>query len=214
MMLAASLTLCLLARLPLRFVFSRLKYPLVFVLLLALALPFVYGETVLVSLGSFSVYREGSLELLKTTAKMASILAVGLVFLGTTTQARTFETMRALGMPASLANMMLACCLYLSEIGGTLTKLRRAARIESPEATRPDSRMLLTIASITRSTLVRSYKRSRRSYQEMVLRGYGSERGQSGRYPDFELNYRDVGALWITLLAIACFIVADIIYYE
>lgn len=205
-MLAVSLGICLLSRLPASFLWRRLRYPGIFVLFLAVVLPLFSGESVLVALGPVSVREEGVLAFLLILSRFASIVVLGLVIFGTETVRTNVEAMRAIGLPRILADMTLFSYRYLDELGETLSKMRRATRLRGFTGNRLRSN-LSTFASLLGSLLVRSHERSERVYDAMVLRGYGVERKRSH---DFRATRADKAAFAFVLLLAAAFVVAEV----
>jgi len=199
-MLAVTLALYAVSRLPFSFLATRLRYPGVFLLMVALILPFLSGDTVLLRLGPLTVRQEGCLELLLIGVRFVSILTVSLVLFGAAPFLTTIKTMRALGLPPVLADMMLLSYRYLFEIADDLGRMETAIKLRGFRARRLSGRGLVTLASLAGSLLVRSYERSERIYQAMILRGYGY--GSSPR-DEFQTRRRDVLALGAALLVAA-----------
>ncbi|MGH3089107.1 MAG: cobalt ECF transporter T component CbiQ [Rubrobacteraceae bacterium] len=204
-MLAISAGLCLLSRLPIKFVRSRLRYPGVFVLFLAVMLPLFSGETALFGVGPVELREEGTLAFALILCRFVSIVLVGLVIFGTATMHTNVEAMRALELPAILADMTLFSYRYLDELGDTLTKMRRATKLRGFEGGRKTPEIL---SSLVGSLLVRSHERSGRVYHAMVLRGYGIEKK---RGHGFKARRADVAGLVSTLLLAAAFVIAQVV---
>lgn len=207
-MLAATAALYVLSRLPVSFLLTRLRAPGFFLLFVAILLPFFSGSTVLVRIGPLALRQEGCLELLPILAKFVSILTVGLVLFGTAPFLTTIKAMRALGLPAILADMTLFSYRYIYEIGNDLQTMETAMGLRGFRARRPGSRTLGVLASLAGSILVRSYERSDRIYKAMILRGYGRA---PRRRDEFQAQPRDVIAAGGVLLVAAGFVVAELI---
>jgi cobalt/nickel transport system permease protein len=208
-MLAATLALYVASRLPFAFLLTRLRYPGFFLLILAFLLPWLSGDTILLRLGPLALRQEGCLELLLIVVKFVSILTLSLVLFGSAPFLTTIKAMRALGLPAILADMTLLSYRYLFEIGGDLQRMQTAMGLRGFHAHRPGRRTLDVLASLAGSILVRSYERSERIYKAMILRGYG----RSDKLPaqdEFQTHRRDVVALGGAMFIAACFVVAEI----
>jgi cobalt/nickel transport system permease protein len=205
-MLAVSLGICILSRLPARFLWRRLRYPGIFVLFLAVVLPLFSGGTEIFGLGPVSIKEEGTLAFLLILSRFASIVLIGLVVFGTAEIRTNIEALRAVGLPSILSDMMLFSYRYLDELGETLSKMRRATTLRGFTGDRLRNN-LSTFASLLGSLLVRSHERSERVYNAMVLRGYGVERKHSH---DFSATRADVAALVFVLVLAAVFVVAEI----
>lgn len=205
-MLAISAGLCALSRLPIKFLCSRLRYPGIFILFLAIVLPLFSGDTALLSLGPVSLKEEGSLAFLLILCRFVSIILVGLVIFGTATMQTNIEALRSLGVPSILADMTLFSYRYLDELGDTLTKMRRATGLRGFSGGRM-RRNLETLASLVGSLLVRSHERSERVYHAMTLRGYGVEKK---RGHGFKARKVDVFALCGVLLLALFFVTLQV----
>jgi len=207
-MLAVTAALYVLSRLPVSFLLTRLRAPGFFLLFVAIMLAFFSGPTVLVRIGPLALRQEGCLELLPILTKFVSILTVGLVLFGTAPFLTTIKAMRALGLPAILADMTLFSYRYIYEIGDDLQTMQTATGLRGFRARRPNGRTLGVLASLTGSILVRSYERSDRIYKAMILRGYGRA---PHRRDEFQAKPCDVIASGGVLLVAAGFVVAELI---
>ncbi|MDY6878460.1 MAG: cobalt ECF transporter T component CbiQ [Chloroflexota bacterium] len=217
--LAASFALYALSSLPLSFLLKRLRFPGFFLLLMAVLLPFLSGQTVLLRVGPLALRQEGCLDLLLLVIRFLSILTTGLVLFGVAPFLTTIKTLQTLGLPAVLADMMLFSYRYIYEIGDDLERMETAMRLRGFRARRSGGGAvaaslggvippLRVLASLAGSILVRSYERSERIYKAMVLRGYG--RATRSR-EDFQVSPRDVAGLVVVLLVAAGFVAAEII---
>jgi cobalt/nickel transport system permease protein len=196
------------SRLPLSFLLTRLRYPGIFLSVVAVLLPFFSGQTVLFHLGPLTLRQEGLLALLLIVVKFVSILTVSLVLFGTAPFLTTIKAMRALGLPPILADMTLFSYRYIFEVGDDLQSMQQAMRLRGFRTHRPDRRTVGALASLAGSLLVRSYEQSERVYKAMVLRGYG----HAPRVPDeFQTRPSDRILLIGVLLLTAGFVTAEIL---
>lgn len=161
------------AQMPLSFLFIRLRYPAAFLLVVVAVLPFVSGQTALAHIGPLTLYQEGSLQALLTAVRFGCILTLSLVLFGSAPLLTTVRTMRALGVPALLTDLMLFFLRYLSDTADLLTTRQRALRLRGLPTRRLSGRLLRAITALTGSMLVQSYERSERIYHAMRIRGYG-----------------------------------------
>ena len=196
-----------LSRLPLLWLLRRLRYPGAFLLIVAVLLPFLSGSTVLMTIGPLSLRLEGCLELLTILAKFLSIVTVGLVLFGTAPFLSTVKAMRALGLPAILADMTLLAYRYLFEIGSDLARMETAMRLRGFRAARLSPGGLGNLAALAGSLLVRSYERSDRVYRAMILSGYGQAGGSIAE--EYQADRRDAVLLAALLLIAGCFVAAE-----
>lgn len=207
-MLAVTIALYTVARLPLFFLWKRLRSPGFFLLMMALLLPFLSGSTVILRVGPLALRQEGLLDTVLIVGKFVSIMTVGLVLFGVAPFLTTIEAMRALGLPPLLADMTLFSYRYIYEIGDDLAMMQTAMGLRGFRARRLGGRSLGVLASLVGSILVRSYEQSERVYKAMVLRGYG----QSSRRRDGNgrVHPRDALTLALVLLVAGGFVAAEI----
>ena len=208
--LGIALVIFLLSRLPFEFLLSRLRYPGVFLLAVAIILPFFSGSTVLMQLGPVAIRQEGMLALTLIVGKFICILTLGLVLFGSAPLLINIKAMRALRLSPILADMMLLTYRYIFELGHDLQTMEIAMRLRNFRARRLSWRGINTLASLSGTLLVRSYEQSERIYKAMILRGYGSLDIASTKVL-FHARYRDRIALLFTLFVAASIVVAEII---
>jgi cobalt/nickel transport system permease protein len=208
-MVMVTVAIYLVSRLPVSFVLRRLRYPSIFLLVVVLVLPFVSGQTILWSLGPLDLRQEGLMAVLLIAIRFLAILTVGLVLFGTTPFFTSIKAMRALGLPAILADMVLLAFRYLHEIGGDLRRMQTSMKLRGFHQSRFSWRGLRIPAWLSGSILVRSYERSEWVYKAMILRGYGQV-----SYAGIELPTRvsDLALLGVFLLVAAGFVAGDILY--
>jgi cobalt/nickel transport system permease protein len=210
-MLAATVALYAVSRLPFPYLLTRLHSPGLFLLAMAILLPFLSGSTVILRVGPLALRQEGCLDLLLVVVKFVSILTTGLVLFDSAPFLTTIKAMRALGLPPILADMTLFSYRYIYEIGDDLETMETAMGLRGFRARHPDGRTLGVLASLAGSILVRSYEQSERVYKAMVLRGYG----RSPRLPDdYPARPWDVVALCLALIVAAGFVAAEILLRE
>lgn len=161
------------ARLPLRLLAVRLRYPGIFLLGVVLVVPWVVGETPLLQVGPLVLYREGLYQTVLIVGRFGCILALSLVLFASVPVIETVRTLRALGVPALLADIALLFSRYLADTAAFLATMQRAARLRGLQTRRLNWRLLQTLAALTGSMLVQSVERSERVYLAMRLRGYG-----------------------------------------
>jgi cobalt/nickel transport system permease protein len=195
--------------LPLPYLLARLRAPGAFLLIMAVVLPFLSGPTALYQLGPLTLRLEGCLELVRILVKFVSILTVGVVLFSSGPFLTTIKAMRALGLPAILADMTLLAYRYLFEIGGDLNRMQTATRLRGFGGHRLNARGLAILASLAGSILVRSYERSDRVYHAMMLRGYGQ--APDGVLDEFQQGASDVILTVAALLVAAGFVVGELL---
>jgi len=208
-MVVVTASIYIISKLPASFMLRRLRYPSFFLLVVILILPLVSGETIVMSIGPLDLRQEGLLAVLLIATKFLSILTIGLVLFGTAPFLTTIKAMRALGLPAILADMILLSFRYLHEFGSDLRKMQIAMKLRGFHQHRFSLRSLRIPAWLSGSILVRSYERSEWVYKAIVLRGYGHAPHPRG---EFKTHARDIIALGVFLLLAAGFVAGDILY--
>ena len=208
-MVVVTVTIYSISKLPFSFMLRRLRYPSFFLLVMVLVLPFVSGETIVLSIGPLDLRQEGLLTVLLIATRFLSILTIGLILFGTAPFLTTIKAMRALGLPAILADMILLSFRYLHEFGSDLQKMQISMKLRGFHKHRFSIRSLRIPAWLSGSIMVRSYERSEWVYKAMILRGYGHAPHPRG---EFKTHARDIITLGVFLLIAAGFIVGDILY--
>lgn len=171
-MLAVALAVYALSGMPLGFLLRRLKVPGIFVLVLAVILPFFSGETVLAQVGPVALRLEGSLAMVSIAARFLSIITVATALFASTAMPKLVGAMRALGIPMLLGDLLLFTYRYIFQLGDDMHRARVAARLRGARLDSAGS--LKTTAYIVGSLLVRSHDQAERVLSAMVLRGYGN----------------------------------------
>jgi cobalt/nickel transport system permease protein len=200
------------SRLPLGFLLNRLRYPGLFIAAVVILLPLTAGETVIWRWGWLSLRLEGLEAMGLVVCRFLSILTLGFILLGTTPFLKLIRAMRALRMPAILADMTLLSYRYLFEVADTLTTMQKAMGLrgfgQQQGWLRLRTKTLKQLASLTGSLLIRSYERSERVYKAMRLRGYGQ---LPQRLTDCQpMDFWSIALTGITLTIAISFFVAEI----
>ncbi len=175
-----------LSRLPWVDLARRLRYPGIFILSVVLILPWVSGETLLWHWGGLALRQEGLERMVLVVGRFVAILTLSFVLLGTTPFVTLLKTLRRLGLPVLMADMMLLTYRYLFEVGETLVTMRLAMKLRGFRLAHParfspifkgwrwpDAAAVVPMASLLGTLLLRSYERSEQVYKAMKLRGYG-----------------------------------------
>ena len=206
----------LLSNLPLSFLWSRLRYPGWFILAAIILLPFVAGDTIIFTWGTISLKAEGLWTSLIIFVRFFCIFTISLVLFGTAPFLTSIKAMRSLGLPQVIVDMTLLAYRYLEELGNMLTTMQRAIKLRGFKYQQFNRRNLKILAQLTGSLLVRSYERSTRVYQAMILRGYGYKSTRSPEKNKCEktlnqLNVLDFIATFLTVMIAISLIIAEII---
>ncbi len=211
-MILVTITLLLFSKIPGSFILARLRYPSLFLFIVVISLPFISGSDVLFSVGPFEINQEGTEAALLISVRFFSILTLGLILFGTAPLLTSINAMRALGLPAILADMTLLTFRYLFEIGNYLHQMETALRLRGFQARRFSRRGFGTLAWLGGSILVRTYERSEWVYKAMIMRGYGQD--INFKQSAFKSNPRDYLSLGVFILISGGFITAQIMIPE
>jgi cobalt/nickel transport system permease protein len=207
-MVLVTAAIYIISRLPARFILRWLRFPSFVVLLIVLTLPFIAGETVLVSLGPLALHQEGLLAALLITVRFICIVTVGITLLATTSLFNSIKAMRSLGLPLIMSDMALLTFRYLHELQQDLSRMLTSMRLRGFRQHSFSPVGLRTFAWLSGSLLVRSYERSEWVYKAMILRGYGQPFSPR---EDYQTRYADVLMLCAIVLVAAAFVAGDIL---
>ncbi|MEL6403886.1 MAG: cobalt ECF transporter T component CbiQ [Chloroflexota bacterium] len=173
-MLVATVIVFAISRLPFTFLLSRLRYPGIFLGSLIVILPLFTGETEIFRLGFLSIQAEGVTYMFLVVSRFICILTISLVIFGTSPFLETVITLRSLGIPSLIADMMMLTVRYIFEIADSLTRMQRAMTMRGFSMKKFDMNSATQIARLMGSLLIRSYEQAERIYKAMRLRGYGA----------------------------------------
>lgn len=142
-----------------------------FVLFLCLVVPVTTPGEAAWSFGPLHATREGlrlaGLVAVKSNAVMLIIMALA----ATSTTAAVGKALDGLGLPKSMTWTLLLCYRYAHVILAEQRRLARAARLRGFQP-KTNLHTYKTYANMVGMTLVRSYERSQRVSQAMILRGF------------------------------------------
>ncbi|MFK8182842.1 MAG: cobalt ECF transporter T component CbiQ [Phormidesmis sp.] len=177
-MLGVTAILYALSGLPLAFLFRRLRYPGLFILMIVLILPLTSGNTVLWQWGPLALRQEGLMTMALVVSRFVCILTLGFVLLGTTPFVTLLRSLRSLGLPTLLTDMTLLTYRYLFETADMLSTMQRSMRLRGfgyakRQWFRIHKQDVQRLVGLLGTLLIRSYERSESIYTAMRLRGYG-----------------------------------------
>lgn len=191
-----------LAKIPLSFLIKRLRYPSWFILAVVIFLPFVSGETTIFQLGHLTIRQEGCWQALLISVRFFCILTISLVLFGTAPFLSSIKAMRSLGLPRVIVDMSLLSYRYLEELSDTLMTMQQAMKLRGFKPKGFTQRNLRVFAQLTGSILIRSYERSLRIYQAMILRGYGSQSTPQKKQSKPKITKSNSYSILATLIAV------------
>lgn len=187
----------------------RLRLPGIFLLTLALVLPFGAGSTILFRLGPLALKLEGSLSVLLIVVKFLCIFALVLVLFAGTPLQKIISAFHSLGLPPLLTEMIMFTNRYIYQLAGDLRRTQVAAGLRGFKGRNAGT--LKTLAYIIGTLLVRSHNQSERVFQAMTLRGYGEE--TFSRQVD-QVSMGDRAALVASLLFAATLIILQLFFFS
>ena len=170
--------------LPLRFLPDRLHYPGYFILGVVVFLPWISGETILWQWHFLALRQEGLSSAVLIIGRFLAIVTLSLIIFSTTPFLITVQTLRSLGIPPLLVDMLLLTYRYIFDLAITVQTMQRSMQLRGFNANTNDHsfrdrwshirQLSQQWAALTGTLLIRSYEQSDRIYQAMRLRGYGS----------------------------------------
>ncbi len=169
--LCVSISLILIARLPLRIIIRRLLAVNTFIFFLWLTLPLTYGGEKTLQLGPLSISMAGVYIATLITLKANTITLALIALLGTSTIADLGHALDGLGISKRLCFLLLFSYRYIFVIHNEYQKLLRAVKIRCFVAT-TNIHTYRTYGYLFGMTLVRSWNRAARVHQAMLLRGF------------------------------------------
>ena len=199
-MLLITCILFSLSQIPVSFLLKRLRYPSWFILAVIILLPFASGQTPIIEWGHLAIKEEGCWQALLVSVRFFCILTVSLVLFGTAPFLTSIKAMRSFGLPSAIVDMTLLAYRYLEELGEMLTTMQRAMKLRGFKPRKLNRRNLRVFAQLTGSILIRSYERSLRIYQAMILRGYGNRINLPNQPKPSQLALGDRYSLTVTAI--------------
>lgn len=170
--IATTLLIMIVSRLPFSYLLSRLKFPGVFLFAMAVFLPLFSGTTVLAEIGPFSLKKEGIIMMLTIALKLISIVTIIVVLFASSEVSQIIKSMRYFRFPPMLTDMFFLTYRYIHQLYSDIHRARNAARLRG--ANFKSTRSLKTNSYIVGTLLVKSHDQAERIFNSMILRGYGN----------------------------------------
>ena len=170
-----------LAKTPFGLVARRLLLVNSFTLFLWISLPLTYGGELTHEFSGFSLSGGGIQLAALITLKTNAIIMAVIALLATSTIAELGYALDRLHLPQKLVFMLLYSYRYIFVIYQEYNRLLRAAKLRS-FSPRTNLHTYRTFAYLFGMTLVKSYNRSQRVHQAMVLRGFNGRLVSLHRY--------------------------------
>ncbi len=169
---AFSLLLLIVSRLPLGFVFSRIKVPLGFIVSILVIMAFTVGGKELFSIFGLRVSYEGvhlgTLIVLRATAA----LFLALLMLGTSRFEAILKALYMLRVPGILVQMLMFTYRYIFVFIDEFGNMKNAMESKGFQIKGNSRHALSILGNAVGMLLVKSYERGDRVYSSMVARGY------------------------------------------
>ncbi|HKJ63955.1 MAG TPA: cobalt ECF transporter T component CbiQ [Desulfopila sp.] len=202
-----SLLLLLTARLPCGALAKRLLLVNGFTLFLWISLPLTYGGEETVQIGSLALSAGGIRLAALITLKTNIIITAILALLTTSTIAELGSGLDRMRFPKKICFILLYSYRYVFVIHQEYLRLYRAAKMRA-FSPRTNMHTYRTFAYLFGMTLVKSYNRSQRVHQAMLLRGFNGR--LVSLYP-FQFDRIDTIFLALSLLLSAVLVVMEIV---
>jgi cobalt/nickel transport system permease protein len=197
-LLAVTLLLALLARLPWRWYSRQLGAAMGFIVLFAAPLPFLLqGSGWVWTWGPLHVSEHGTVVAIRLCLKVATVATLVLVVLATAPLEVTLKAMHALRVPGLLVQLVLLTYRYVFVLMDELARLRVAVRVRGYR-NRVNRHSYRTIGHVAGTLLVRGYERSERVGQAMRCRGF------DGRFRSLTAFHTRPADVMAFLLVLAC----------
>jgi cobalt/nickel transport system ATP-binding protein len=174
LMVALTAIIYLISRLPLRVLLRRLRYPGLFLLALVVMLPLVSGPTVLLNVGPLAIRQEGTEYMLLVVSRFTAIMTITVVMFSTSPFITNVYTLRRIGLPTIMVDMLMLTVRYIFEVGDTLSRMQRAMRLRGFAPRGLNRQSAGQWAALIGTLLLRSHAQSQRVYNAMRLRGYNA----------------------------------------
>jgi cobalt/nickel transport system permease protein len=201
----------ILSRLPLSFLLKKLRYPGLLILTIVIFLPFISGKTVIFTIGSLALKKEGCLTVLLIITRLICILTLSVVLFATSPFLNIIKAMESFGLPDIILDMTVLSYRYLEELAQMLYKMQQSMQLRGFPKHKLNKRNLTVFAQLIGTLLIRSYEKSQRVYQAMILRGYGYKTSGKNKHHNIILIIKQDQLSWIgtaitILIAISLFI--------
>jgi len=182
------------ARVSLRALLRRLAVVNIFILFLWITLPFSIEGKTLFSLGRFSFSLEGAVYTLWISLKANAIFLFTVSILGTTEVFSLAHALLHLKLPKKLIELFFFFYRYISVLHKEYQRLFQAVRVRG-FTPRTNLHSLRTYAYLVGVLFIKSYERSQRVYQALILRGF---KGEFPLISHFKLRKQDLAFAVVT----------------
>ncbi len=193
--LIVSIVLIAMARLPPVPLAKRLATVNLFILLLWITLPLTGGGEQTITIGPVTLSDRGIALAWLITLKANAIYLLLTALMTTSTVGAIGHALQRMRLPHKLILLLLTTYRYLARIDLEYWRLRRSASLRCFHGA-TNLHTYRTYGYLIGMTLIRSYERSRRVHQAMLMRGF------NGRYPLLLQQSIGAGDLFLLLASI------------
>lgn len=196
--LVVAAALLFVSRLPVGFIFARMKVICVFVIPILILMPITVPGTPILSLGPLAVSAEGlSFAVLVSIRSVTAILLV-VTMLGTQRFDTTLRALALLRVPGIIIQMLLFTYRYIYVMIDEFLRIWSSMRAKG-YTFRFSRHGLTMIGNLIGMLLIKSYERAERVYQAMIAKGYT---GKPVSFATFRVTVLD-GLFCVVALALA-----------
>lgn len=179
----------LLSKIPLGFMFERMKPGLFFVFPFLIIMPFTVDGIVLFSVHGIDMTYEGLYYGVLVFVRAATSILLALIMLGTTKMDTTMKSLHSLKVPSALIQTLMFSYRFIFVFIDEFLSMWRSMTAKGYKV-KANKRSLFIIGNIVGMLLVRSYERAERVYHSMSSKGYT---GESRTIVKFKMQPVDYG---------------------
>jgi len=180
-------TLLLISRLPLGFVFDRMKPVFLFVLPILVIMSLTVEGSELVRICGVAVSYEGVRYGTLITARAIAAVTLALTMLGTMRFDTTIKALYMLKVPGTLVQMMMFTYRYIFVLLYEFSRMRRAMSCKG-FVLKANRYALSMLGNLLGMLIVKSYERALRVHKSMISKGYT---GSPGTITQFNMAVKD-----------------------
>ena len=184
-----SFFILLLSKIPLGFMFDRMKPGLFFVFPFLIVMPFTVDGVVLFSFHGIHLTYEGLYYGVLVFVRAATSILLALIMLGTTKMDTTMKSLHSLKVPSPLIQTLMFSYRFIFVFIDEFLSMWRSMSAKGFKL-KANKHSLSIVGNIVGMLLVRSYERAERVYHSMSSKGYT---GESRTIVKFEMQPADYG---------------------
>jgi cobalt/nickel transport system permease protein len=152
---------------------KALRIPLFLVVFVASFMALFSGKEIMLALGPLALRKEGSLLALGVLVRVASVMTIGSVMIGTTPLAGLSAALRRMRIPPMMVDIGVLTGRYIMVIGEDHRRMAVSRRLRGYLPGMSFMKTLRVAVPTTATLLIRGFGRSERVFSAMRMRGYG-----------------------------------------